>query len=234
MMGSLLLGAVLLVTLAIAFASTSIATYTNTGGENATFPVSNNQWGAVYNINAAGSCGNATAPVIPTGNGCLSIPFVSTQNLNEKQQFYLYAVGGFIEGSPNQGVYTEFPEAPCVVPSQIANGPCIVAQSTPGYYYSGNDFLQYGYSGAETLFQYLDSLHSVYLFTGTGSFDHVNLNGGLTQDQYSIIAPGANNVVSINSGLGNSTYNVVLGPTGIINIQSAVSGGTFNYYNVVY
>jgi hypothetical protein len=221
--GCLLIGAVLLITPSIAFAQ-SASTYTNTSGENATVNVTNNQWGANFTVLAAGSPG-------------LYIPFVSSYNtanggLNEHQSWYTYSVGGFIVGSSGQGIYTEYPQGPAAY------------QTQPGYYYPGSDYLQYGclksYAGTctstgyETLYSYLNSLHSTYMFTGLGANDKVTLTGGLTADTYSITTPGAGVYVTINSGLGNSTYNIVLGQSGVLTINAVASTAAYNYYNVVY
>jgi hypothetical protein len=232
-MGSLILGAVLLITPAIAFAQTG-TTYVNASGENATLNVTNNQDGAYYTVAAAGAClgsyaingvayniaGSSTNQNVI--NGCLSIPFVSDKSLPESQTLYIFSVGGFIEGSSGQGIYTEYLQG-------------YGAQTVPAYYYPGNSTLQYGLNGKqETLYSYLSSLHSVYMFTGTGSYDEVTLFGGLTADQFSITTPGANTVVNINAGLGNSTYNIVVGALGTVNINDLNSAGAYNYYNIVY
>jgi hypothetical protein len=204
-LGCLLIGALLLISPAIAFAQTTV--YTNTSGENATLNVTNNQAGANFTVRAAGSPG-------------LSIPFTTNSQLTGQQTFYIYSVGGFIESSSGQGVFTEYP---------LAYG------SSNASYVPGSLVLQYGYGNTgETLYNYLSSLHSVYMFTGTGSGDSVTLYGGLTADTFSITTPGTGDSVTINSGLGNSTYNIVLGQTGTVTINALNSASAYNYYNIVY
>jgi len=227
--GSLLLGAVLLITPAIAFAQSG-TTYVNSSGANATVNVTNNQNGAYFNIDAAGSCPGVTGwnstttfqNPVTLYKGCMVIPFVSNYQLKENTPFYIYSVGGFIVGSNGFGPYTEYPQGYGI-------------NSQTGYYYPGSSPLQYSaYGVMEYLYQYLASLHSIYMFTGLGTADSVNLNGGLTADTYSITTPGPGTVVTINSGLGNSTYNIVVGQLGTVNINSLNSASAFNYYNIVY
>ncbi len=219
---SLLLGTVLLLTPALAVAGTT--KYNNSSGENAILNVTDNYAGSIFTVGAAGSCGNATV-----ASGCLTIPVESDYNPNQVAG-YIFEVGGFIEGSSGLGNWTQFPG---------------YGDPVPGYTFLGNSPLQtcsgYGVSqpnlcvnGYETLYSYLSNMHSVYMFTGTGKGDMINLNGGLTADTFSITSPGASTQVWINSGLGNSTYNIVLGNTGTLTIGAVHSTSAYNYYNIVY
>lgn len=245
----LLIGAVLVLSPALGMAASprmSGTTYSNTSGEAATLVVTNNNFQAQYNIRAAGACGNVGfggnfTTVLPIGDkisgvGCNKIEVLIPPSSITGHQTYegLWEVGGFIESSPGQGQWSDFPAT---------------NSGYAGYFLTGSTFLQNGcayrtfnyayetstcHYGPETLSSYLESLHSVYMFTGTGASDTVNLNGGLTQDTYSIVIPGVDSTVNINSGIGNSTYNIVVGQYGIINLNAYYAAGGNNIYNLVY
>jgi hypothetical protein len=233
---ALLIGAVLLLTPALTLAviptpptklpESSMTLYNNVKGESATLVVTNNQREAIFSVKAAGACGNTG--FITTG--CNYIPVVIPTLLVPKIE-YIFAVGGFIESSPNQGIYTDYNATYTGYSMYSLPGNTFLQYGCVSHYGDYGQFCKYG---AETLSTYLDSLHSVYMFTGTGAWDTVNLNGGLTQDTYSVAAPGTFTTVNINSGIGNSTYNIVLGPYGVINLNANFAAGANNIYNLVY
>lgn len=84
-----------------------------------------------------------------------------------------------------------------------------------------------------TLTTIINRMHSTYTFTGIGRSDIINLTGGITADYFNINTPG-NSTVFIWAGLGNSTYNLLLGTNSTISIASSNGTSTLNTYNVVF
>ena len=193
LISSLLLGAFLLVTPAMTFASST--KYTNSG-ENATVNVTDNQKLAYFSVKAAGSSSNP-------------LPFMTKSLTGLIQQAYIVQVGGSVE----------FKDASGVVYYPGYGGGYSVASSCS---YSTGCFL-YGGSGYGSLGNLLAGMHSTYVFTGTGNNDTIKLTGGLTSDIYSITATGMGDIATVTSGLGSSTYNLVLGPTGTLTISAPAS-----------
>ncbi|MBI3858866.1 MAG: hypothetical protein HY296_01290 [Thaumarchaeota archaeon] len=209
-----MLGTVLAITPSLAVAGTT--TYDNKSGENATVNVTDNQDAASFTVTAAGAC---TGDTLST---CNTIPFLTETQIALITE-YQYHVGGFKISSPN----TQTPDFPCI---GLAYG----CSPTQEYGIPGSTVLQYGTSGPETLMQFLQSLHSYYMFTGIGDTDTVTLHGGMTNDIFSITTPGSSSAITVTAGLGNSTYNLILGDTGTLTIDASHSNAAFNYYNVIY
>jgi hypothetical protein len=204
---SLLLGSLLLGAFLLvtpALTFASTTKYTNTSGENATVNVTDPQMGATFTILAAGSPG-------------LTIPFITTTTLTPIQG-YIYQVGGTLEYKANGQTYYE---------TGYAYG------ATCGYT-TTQCFLPGGYGYGSGITSLLAGMHSTYMFTGVGAKDVVKLTGGITNDIFSITTPGLSSGITVNAGLGNSTYNLVMGPSGTITINAAVSTGAYNSYNIVY
>jgi hypothetical protein len=90
----------------------------------------------------------------------------------------------------------------------------------------------------------LTQMHSSYALVGTGDFDVFGLKGGITDDTFSVTAPGHNDTVDIYPGTGTvggwTTYNINIGPLGAVLINNGApaasysAGSTTSVYNIIF
>jgi hypothetical protein len=231
-----ILGTALLTTLLLATPTMHVKaasfTYTNPG-ETAYVSATNNDANTTFSATALQYIpvlfyGNGTLQNLLAGNG------TSLSVANSSSILYLGSGSNFIFGNfssinatgHNWYVY----KSPGALNSSLFNG-----NFTGGFFQPLN-----GTYGNLTLGLLLQSMHSQYAFVGTGDEDVFNLVGGITSDAFSVTAPGANVLVNIVPGSGNSTYNINLGTNSSVSITNANStaftslGSTENVYNIIF
>ena len=211
--GSLLAGAMLLLSPAIgsALAEQNVFIYKNPG-ETAFVNVTNNNVNSTFDI--LGAITNSSADA----NGTL--------NVGPLLPLTLVGVNGTtIENVVLLGNYT-------------LNGNYL-GNSTVSYY-EVNATSPTGYFLNDTQVNaVLGNMTSVYLVTGYGSGDVVNLVNGWTDDIYSVVTPGRGVTVNVYTGVGSSTYAIQVGFNSTINISplpnvNDTTTASTNVFNVVY
>ena len=121
----------------------------------------------------------------------------------------------------------------------------LYGNSTEGYYNMSSfprpvlmqNLSDEGSYGNVTIANLLTAMHSSYALIGTGDFDNFNLTGGITSDTFSVTGPGFGDAVAIQSGTGNSTYNINLGMNATVTItgtNQTTIGSTTNVYNIIF
>ncbi len=119
----------------------------------------------------------------------------------------------------------------------IVNGTDIIS----GLIYGANATGGSGYYlNATSVSGVLQAMSSVYLVTGSGNNDTVNLFNGYTPDIYSVVTPGSYVTVNIVTGAGSATYAVQVGSQGTVTITpspslvNATTTASTNVFNIVY